>query len=151
MKSILAAVLLTLVPAAALADSNTGGLRGFVREHSYAEPPVADKPVAGATIYIWDGYTEIISKTDAHGFYVIFGLAPGFYEVTADNGAYTQNPFISTRNICIHAGNVSDVNLEVVPRLVADYTYSEAIKERYHKRFQPNTSQTADLYSIGEC
>lgn len=151
MRSIFAALLLTLVPAATLADSNTGGLRGFVREHAYAAPSRADRAVAGATVYVRGRNTAIAAKTDARGFYTVFGLAPGIYEVTADNGAYTRDPFISSRNVCIHAGNVLDVNLEVIPRLVADYTYSRALQERYQKRFQPNASQTADLYSIGDC
>jgi hypothetical protein len=147
----LAAIVLCAVPSAARADSNTGGIRGYVREHAGSAPNAVGMPVAGASVQLWDGYEETAAHTDARGFYVLFGLHPGFYEVRADNGAFTTDPFLSERYVCVHAGIVEDVNLQVVPRLVADYDYDAAIKRRYYERFRPDPSQTADLYSIGGC
>lgn len=150
-KAILLILAALLVPVSADADSNTGGVRGFVRESLLNNHNVGAAPVAGATVSLWDGFTQTTIKTDSRGFYVVFGLAPGLYEITADNGAYTTDPWVSWRDVCVHAGNVENVNLLVVPRLVADYEYSGAIRKRYWARFQPSQTQTADVYSIGDC
>jgi hypothetical protein len=146
------AIALALITAAIPAQAQTtGGVRGFVRERPWDMSKPLGPAIPGATVYVVGRSATETVKTDRRGFYVIWDLPPGFYQLFADAEGYMRDAGDGWRYICIHAGNQENADLTVVPPLTVDWDYSYLAKRRNADRFRPSQTQTADLYSIGDC
>lgn len=139
-----------LAPLGALADT-TASVRGFVRHTPWiSQFTDDDPPIRNAAVEIDAPNGVWTTKTDEHGFYVIFGIIPGRYTIKASYGWYFANVPVGFRHICIHAGNDRVVNLALSDRY-PDLPNATAIRRRdYVLQFAPYDSQTADVYNIGD-
>ena len=67
--------------------TSTGVIAGYVSDYStgYA--------IAGATVYIYDQYGNLAASgsTDSNGYYDIYGLAPGTYNVISSSSGYSDD------------------------------------------------------------
>ena len=147
MRKVLAALALMLVVPIGVCAQTTGGVRGYVHLRSFNKLDAAAKPIAGATVRITGASADETVTTDQRGFFVVFGLPPGPYQVYADAPDYTMSSF-SFSQVCIHAGTVDEVSLALLPEIKIDWHFTE---QYYLQRYRPSTTQTADLYSLGYC
>lgn len=139
--------MLAAIPAQA---QTTGGVRGFVRE-SFVNSDRRGPAIVGATVTAVGRNGFASATSDAHGFYVLWGLAPGVYEVIADAKGYVRDAAGGRREICIHAGNQEYVELTVLQPARVMWNDDRLRHLRYEELKSPSKTQTADLYSVGDC
>lgn len=127
-----------------VAAQSTGSIRGYVRFlDADGEPPLADALVtATSSSGVWK------TRTDQHGFFVLWGIQPGIVTIVAEENGYAGH-LPAVRSFCMHAGEDDSVTLYLDRRLSDP---APGLEYRLSlQRMRPNPSQTADLYSIGEC
>lgn len=148
MKKYLAIALLALVPTGAHAQT-TGVVRGVVRGGWLFSP--VSTPLAGAVVTVSSPAGEWTARTGKDGFFVIFGVSPGWFTISARAAPdYLALPQLGYKHICVHSGEARDVSLSLVhSQAVMDVWYSPGFE--LMSKLRPNPSQTADLYSIGDC
>jgi len=150
MKLVRALMLLMIalvVPLSAKADS-TGSVRGYVMPRGvhqhYLEHLISD------VIVTYSSPIGVFSaRTNDKGFYVIFGMPPGKYTIFTTTPALGYDLLLSPAHVCIHAGDDSYHNLEIGFRDLPMRSAIEAFD--YKAQFRPDASQTADVYSVGDC
>jgi hypothetical protein len=97
--------------------------------------------------------------SDARGFYVIFGVIPGKYEISAFKPSPHQRstwprpwPWYDLRYVCIHAGENETLSLDMRRIGPHGFFYAPWVKRNLEEQLRhPDASQTADVYSIGDC
>ncbi len=139
MTAVATGTLLWLSPINATADT-VGSVRGYIRS-----PWDDQSPLSGADIIIRGAAGTWRARTNARGFFVVWGLPPGRYGVAATHDEYLP----ASRVICVHADEDQYADLRLHPSgwdIGASYMYFQELI-----RFRPDPSQTTDLYSIGEC
>ena len=97
-----------LVPLFVCADT-TGSVRGFIRCIDCLGQP----PIQGVVVTVFGPNGVWKSTTDAHGFYVIFGITSGRYKISVYDKSlvYLQQRLRSVHPLCMHAGDTKYVNL----------------------------------------
>jgi len=118
---------------AALADT-TGGIRGYV----YA---VHDYPrtvsLAGVRITIRSPWADVVTTSDRRGFFVVLGLPPGYYTISAQGNGFT--PKSITR--CVSAGFVESVRFDL----------DSVLRDPAYIRWKPlplDPGKTSDVYNL---
>lgn len=129
-----------LTPLAVQAQT-TGSVRGFVR--SWREP---QRALVGAEVQVSNSAMVRRVRTNAQGFFVVWGLPPGRYALGAQMDQY--NP--SWSSVCVHAGDDGFANLLLRSEL-GDLITEGFLHDQYLMQFRPDPSQTVDLYSLGSC
>lgn len=140
------------VPIVSRADNDTGGVRGFVRVRHFRSWQIT--PVADATVTVSGAAGEWQTKTANNGFFVIFGIPPGRYLISAqpEEFYYLTPPVASSHHICVHAAEQRDVSLLLLdPETAIIDFWGDHSWFDYLAQIAPATSQTADMYSVGEC
>jgi hypothetical protein len=134
-------------PLVALADT-TGSVRGYVTaglyHHDYATQLI---PHIVVTYSSPSGV--FAANTDDNGFYTIFGMPPGKYTIYAITPDIGYDLLLSSYHVCIHAGEDTFRNLVIGFRDLPILSAIERFDDLY--QFRPDGSQTADVYSLGDC
>lgn len=137
LKRIVNIALMAVLPVLMLGGSayadTTGGIRGYafnVNDEPY-------KPLAGVRIWVQSRAASAETTTDAQGFFVFFGLPPGYYTISAERDGFAPRSEIR----CVSAGAMVGANFKLFSRLV-DPAY-------VHWRPLPlNSFETADVYNL---
>ena len=83
----LGALIAFAVPAVSAFAGTSGAIRGIVSDSSNGTP------VAGVHLRISSPSQVVETTTDSHGHYVVFGLQPDDYTITAQKPGYTTQSF----------------------------------------------------------
>ncbi|HTV93694.1 MAG TPA: carboxypeptidase-like regulatory domain-containing protein [Verrucomicrobiae bacterium] len=129
--------LVSISPPAVHAQTE-GSVRGFIR--SAAD---LNRPIANADVMILGRAGARRARANARGFFIVWGLPPGRYNLIALHDGYDPG----WRYLCLHAGDDQYVDLQLHREL--DFMPSPYYE--YLMLFRPEPSQTVDLYSLGDC
>lgn len=138
-----------IVPFASVRADTTGSVRGFVR-FGYGVPSGGFPRLLEEAEVTFSGPNgEFTSHVNKAGFYVIFGITPGKYRISAHIPGWAFNLQPPIQHLCIHAGENLYQNLLIG---ITDLPIRSALERLdYLRQFRPDASQTADVYSIGDC
>jgi hypothetical protein len=132
-------------------------VRGFIRGYGLFGGLA---PLKGATVTISGPNGIWRTTTDANGFYVIFAITPGKYQISARKnqpGNYVpwENhpwPWFGLRYVCVHAGEDRTISLDLPQVGPHGFFYAPWVRKNLEMlQYQPDASQSADVYSLGDC
>lgn len=83
----LGAIVAFAAPAASAFAGTSGAIRGIVSDQS------TGTPVSGVRLRISSPSQVVETTTDSHGHYVVFGLQPDDYTITAQKAGYNTQSF----------------------------------------------------------
>ena len=121
---------------AALADT-TGGIRGYVYDVNNYPRTIG---LAGVRITIRSPWADVVTTSDRRGFFVVLGLAPGYYTISAQEMGFT--PKSITR--CVSAGFVESVRFDL-DSVLRDPAYIRYIR---WKPLPLDPGKTSDVYNL---
>jgi hypothetical protein len=136
------------IPLVASADT-TGSVRGCVVPGGYRGRDYIKNLVHDAVVRFSGPSGIFAAHANSDGFYVIFGMPPGRYAISAEIPGYAFGLVPWIQHVCIHAGQNLYRNLAIG---LTDLPIRSELEELDRKQqFRPDASQTADVYSIGDC
>ncbi|MDE2482394.1 MAG: carboxypeptidase regulatory-like domain-containing protein [bacterium] len=139
--AVLAAVVGAVLPLAGSAQDADGGLRGVVLDVMRDPMPV----VSGARVSIVGPSSVWEGRTDAHGRFIAFGLAPGRYELNVE--ILGLNPWRAI--VCVHASEMRFISV-TLDGSMRDPSVGAA-RLIYDRSFRPDASQASSVYNLGAC
>ena len=103
----LGAVLAFTAPAASAFAGTSGAIRGIVSDQS-------GTPVSGVRLRISSPSQVAETTTDSHGHYVVFGLQPDDYTITAQKSGYNTQSFTG-ETVYADQTQVYDLKISAAP------------------------------------
>jgi len=103
----LGAVLAFAAPAASAFAGTSGAIRGIVSDQS-------GTPVSGVRLRISSPSQVAETTTDSHGHYVVFGLQPDDYTITAQKSGYNTQSFTG-ETVSADQTQVYDLKISAAP------------------------------------
>jgi len=101
-------VLAFAAPAASALAGTSGAIRGYVKDAGNGTP------IAGVHLRISSPSQMVETTTDSHGHYVVFGLQPDDYTITAVKPGYTAQTFAG-ETVNADQTQVYDLKLTAAP------------------------------------